>query len=146
MDTTPPPSLLEQHPVVASVKDKDGLDAVMRSDCRIVFPLHAPLHGTLLDLPTTVQLPPPLPADVYQDVCGTTPTRSTGGRTTSSTESRTPDRGGGRRASRRNTRPHRWPARAGITRCSDPDLGAPSGITPAAVSTGHDHALRPLRP
>ncbi|WP_203182731.1 hypothetical protein [Streptomyces pratensis] len=42
MDTTPPPSLLEQHPVVASVKDKDGLDAVMRSDCRIVFPLHVP--------------------------------------------------------------------------------------------------------
>ncbi|MFB8029930.1 MULTISPECIES: glycerol-3-phosphate responsive antiterminator [unclassified Streptomyces] len=51
MDTTPLPSLLEEYPVVASVKDEADLDAVLRSDCRIVFLL----YGTVLDLPAVVQ-------------------------------------------------------------------------------------------
>ncbi len=51
MDTTSLPSLLEEHPVVASVKDEEGLDAVLRSECKIVFLL----HGSVLDLPSIVQ-------------------------------------------------------------------------------------------
>ncbi|MFJ9411587.1 glycerol-3-phosphate responsive antiterminator [Streptomyces sp. NPDC101393] len=51
MDTTSLPSLLEEYPVVASVKDEEGLDAVLRSECRIVFLL----YGSVLDLPSIVQ-------------------------------------------------------------------------------------------
>ena len=51
MDATSLPSLLEEYPVVASVKDEEGLDAVLRSECKIVFLL----HGSVLDLPSIVQ-------------------------------------------------------------------------------------------
>lgn len=51
MDTTSLPSLLEESPVVASVKDEEGLNAVLRSECRIVFLL----YGSVLDLPSIVQ-------------------------------------------------------------------------------------------
>ncbi|MCF2128271.1 glycerol-3-phosphate responsive antiterminator [Streptomyces sp. NPDC005047] len=50
MDTPPLPALLEENPVVASVKDAEGLEAVLRSDCRVVFLL----YGTVLDLPEIV--------------------------------------------------------------------------------------------
>ncbi|ANW22154.1 glycerol-3-phosphate responsive antiterminator [Streptomyces clavuligerus] len=43
--------LLEQHPVIASVKDADGLRAVLGSGPRIVFLL----YGSLLDLPDIVR-------------------------------------------------------------------------------------------
>lgn len=43
-------TILEDHPVVASVTNADGLDAVLRSDCQIVFLL----YGSLLDLAAVV--------------------------------------------------------------------------------------------
>ncbi|MFD7921826.1 glycerol-3-phosphate responsive antiterminator [Streptomyces sp. NPDC059740] len=43
--------LLEDHPVVASVKDDEDLRAVLRSDCSVVFLL----YGTLLNLPDLVR-------------------------------------------------------------------------------------------
>ncbi|MFD4710671.1 glycerol-3-phosphate responsive antiterminator [Streptomyces sp. NPDC058430] len=45
------PVLLEDHPVVASVIDDDGLRAVMDSECKVVFLL----YGSLLNLPAIVQ-------------------------------------------------------------------------------------------
>ncbi|MFI5658797.1 glycerol-3-phosphate responsive antiterminator [Streptomyces sp. NPDC051684] len=42
--------LLEDAPVIASVKDEAGLKAVLRSDCKVVFLL----YGSLLDLPEIV--------------------------------------------------------------------------------------------
>lgn len=50
MQTPSLPQLLEEHPVVASVKDEAGLRAVLRTDCKVVFLL----YGSLLDLPDIV--------------------------------------------------------------------------------------------
>ncbi|MCA1222676.1 glycerol-3-phosphate responsive antiterminator [Streptomyces sp. 8L] len=43
-------TVLEDHPVVASVKDQQGLEAVLRSPCQVVFLL----YGSVLDLPALV--------------------------------------------------------------------------------------------
>lgn len=43
--------LLEGSPVVASVKDEEGLEAVLKSDCEVVFLL----YGSVLDISATVQ-------------------------------------------------------------------------------------------
>jgi glycerol uptake operon antiterminator len=40
------PALLEEHPIVASVKDEDGLKAVLDSECTVVFLL----YGSVLNL------------------------------------------------------------------------------------------------
>ncbi|RII15874.1 Glycerol-3-phosphate responsive antiterminator [Streptomyces sp. YIM 130001] len=43
--------LLEENPVVASVKDEEGLEAVLRTDCPVVFLL----YGSVLDISSTVR-------------------------------------------------------------------------------------------
>ncbi|MFI9612067.1 glycerol-3-phosphate responsive antiterminator [Streptomyces sp. NPDC052023] len=47
---TPLATLLEDHPIVASVKDEAGLKAVLEAECKVVFLL----YGSVLDLTETV--------------------------------------------------------------------------------------------